>query len=384
MRQTKLNLAATQINGKRYWQVISPRLGGGRNRRTFKDREEAKCYYDLAKVQIQNFGNAAMSISDALRAEAVKCSQMLQPFGKTIADAAHFYVDHLQEMKRSQTVSHVVNELQSACKADGKSVRYLRDLKYRFGRFAEDFGPRHIAEITTADIDRWLRELNLGPVSRNTFRRRLVTLFKFAKTRGWCRTIPAAESARVREVADEVGILTPEELKGLLSVASEETLPYWAIGAFAGLRASEIERLDWSDVNHRHIRVRAKHAKTAARRIVDMQPNLRKWLLPYGSKTGKVAPENLRVKLLADRKRATDAGLLARGWPSNALRHSFASYYLARFDDAPKLALQLGHIGQDIIFRHYREVVTREDAKRYWKIEPAPKSEKIVAFANAA
>ena len=249
MRQTKLNLAATQINGKRYWQVISPRLGGGRNRRTFKDREEAKCYYDLAKVQIQNFGNAAMSISDALRAEAVKCSQMLQPFGKTIADAAHFYVDHLQEMKRSQTVSHVVNELQSACKADGKSVRYLRDLKYRFGRFAEDFGPRHIAEITTADIDRWLRELNLGPVSRNTFRRRLVTLFKFAKTRGWCRTIPAAESARVREVADEVGILTPEELKGLLSVASEETLPYWAIGAFAGLRASEIERLDWSDVN---------------------------------------------------------------------------------------------------------------------------------------
>ena len=101
----------------------------------------------------------------------------------------------------------------------------------------------------------------------------------------------------MREVADEVGILTPEELKGLLSVASEETLPYWAIGAFAGLRASEIERLDWSDVNHRHIRVRAKHAKTAARRIVDMQPNLRKWLLPYGSKTGKVAPENLRVKL---------------------------------------------------------------------------------------
>ena len=137
MRQTKLNLAVTQINGKRYWQVISPRLGGGRNRRTFKNREEAKCYYDLAKAQIQNFGNAAMSISDALRAEAVKCSQMLQPFGKTIADAAHFYVDHLQEMKRSQTVSHVVNELQSACKADGKSVRYLRDLKYRFGRFAK-------------------------------------------------------------------------------------------------------------------------------------------------------------------------------------------------------------------------------------------------------
>ena len=384
MRQTKVKLAATRVNGKRFWQVTTPKLGGGRNRRTFKNHEEAKGYYDLAKAQIQDFGNAAMSITDSLRADAVKCAQLLEPFGKTIADATRFYVDHLEEITRSQTVSHAVNELQSACKADGKSVRYLRDLKYRLGRFAEEFGSRHIAEIATADIDRWLRELSLGPVSRNTFRRRLVTLFKFAKTHGWCRTIPAAESTRVREVSDEVGILTPSELSGLLNVASEETLPYWAIGAFAGLRASEIERLEWADVNIRHIRVRAKHAKTASRRLVDIQPNLRKWLQPYRSKVGKVTPENLRVKLLADRKRAADLGALTRKWPSNALRHSFASYYLARFDDAPKLALQLGHIGQDIIFRHYREVVTRAEASRYWKIEPPQKSSKIVSFAKAA
>src|SRR5262249_44264834 len=159
MRQTKLKLAATLINSKRYWQVTTPKLGGGRNRRTFKSHEEAKGYYDLAKAQIQDFGNAAMSISDALRAEAVKCSQTLQPFGKTIADATEFYVDHLREITSSQTVSHVVSELQSACKADRKSVRYLRDLKYRLGRFAKDFGSRHIAEITTADIDSWLRQL---------------------------------------------------------------------------------------------------------------------------------------------------------------------------------------------------------------------------------
>jgi integrase len=383
MRQTKLKLAATSVNGKRFWQVTAPKLGGGRIRKTFKSRDEAQGYYDLAKAQIQDFGNAAMSISDALRAEAVACSQSLKTFGKTITDATRFYVDHLEQITRSQTVAHAVSELRAACKADGKSVRYLRDLKYRLGRFADDFGTRLIAEITTADIDQWLRELNLGPVSRNTFRRRLVTLFKFAKTRGWCRTIPAAESTRVREVSDEVGILTPKELEGLLAVASQDTVPYWATGAFAGLRASEIERLDWEDVNHRHIRVRAKHAKTASRRLVDIQPNLAKWLLPYRGRTGKVVPENLRVKLLEDRKRAEKAGTLSRKWPSNALRHSFASYYLARFDDAPKLALQLGHIGQDIIFRHYREVVTREDARRYWKIEPARKSSKIVAFKAA-
>jgi len=316
-----------------------------------------------------------MSISDALRTEAVKCSQTLIPFGKTIADATQFYVDHLTEINSSQTVSHAVKALQAACKADGKSVRYLRDLKYRFGRFEQDFGSRQIAGITTTDIDQWLRQLGLGTVSRNTFRRRLVTLFKFAKTSGWCRTVPAAESARVREVSDEVGILTPEELIGLLSVAADEMIPYWTIGAFAGLRASEIERLDWADVNldRRWIKVQAKHAKTAARRLVTIQPNLLKWLLPYRGRKGPVAPENLRFKVLADRKRAEEAGSLTRKWPSNALRHSFASYYLGRFDDAPKLALQLGHVGQDIIFRHYRELVTPADAKRYWKIEPSRK-----------
>jgi len=385
MRQTKLKLAATRINGKRFWQVTAPKLGGGRNRRTFKDREEAKGYYDLAKAQIQDFGTAAMSISDALRSEAVKCSQELEPFSKTIADATRFYVDHLKEISRSQTVSHAITQLRAARKADGNSVRYLRDLKYRLGRFEEDFGSRHIAEITTTDIDQWLRQLGLGSVSRNTFRRRLVTLFKFAKTNGWCRTVPAAESARVREVSDEIGILTPGELSGLLKVASEETVPYWTIGAFAGLRASEIERLDWADVNldQRWIRVRAKHAKTASRRLVDIQPNLLKWLLPYRGRTGKVAPENLRVKLLEDRKRAADAGSLTRKWPSNSLRHSFASYYLARFDNAAKLALQLGHVGQDIIFRHYREVVTRAEAKRYWNIAPS-KDAKVIAFRKAA
>jgi integrase len=386
MRKTTLKLASIHLHGKRFWQVTTPKLGGGRNRRTFKDRSEAQTYYDLAKIQVQNFGAAAMSISDALRAEAVKCSQMLQPFGQTIADATQFYIDHLNAIARSQTVSHAVKEFQSACKADGKSVRYLRDLKYRLGRFSEDFGSRHIAEITTSDIDEWLRQLGLGSVSRNTFRRRLVTLFKFAKTRGWCRSIPAADTARVREVSDEVGILTPNELSGLLKVSSIDTIPYWTIGSFAGLRAAEIERLEWEDVNLDRcwIKVRAKHAKSASRRLVDIQPNLLKWLSPYRGRTGKVVPENLRVKLLEDRKRAAQSGALTRKWPSNALRHSFASYYLARFDNAAKLALQLGHVGQDLIFRHYREVVTRADANRYWNILPETKTAKLVPFVKAA
>jgi hypothetical protein len=70
---------------------------------------------------------------------------------------------------------------------------------------------------------------------------------------------------------------------------------------------------------------------------------------------------------------------LVRG---NAPRHSFASYYLARFDNAAKLASQLGHVGQGLIFRHHREVVTRADANRCWNILPEVKRAKPAFYAK--
>ena len=308
LRTTKLRLTRVTVNGERYWQVIHPGADGSRKRATFKKRGDAQTYYN----ETQKFGTtaAAPKIGRALRADAAKSSAMLEPFGKTLAEAASFYVDHLTAITASRSVLDAANEFQEAVRADGASPRYLLDKKSRLGRFAKDFGSRSIAEIKTKEIDEWLRGLRkktgekLNPVSRNSFRRRLATLFKFSKTQGWCSSVP--ETTRVKEVSGEVGILTPSELAGLLKVAAHDTLPYWCIGAFSGLRACEIARLDWSDVNmeRRSITIRAKVSKTASRRIVDIQPNLLKWLAPYRNCTGKVAPRGLRKKLKGDRERA--------------------------------------------------------------------------------
>jgi integrase len=58
-------------------------------------------------------------------------------------------------------------------------------------------------------------------------------------------------------------------------------------------------------------------------------------------------------------------------WPSNALRHSFASYHLAHFKNAAELVLDMGHTNEQMIFDHYRQLVPPADAARYWKISPA-------------
>lgn len=39
--------------------------------------------------------------------------------------------------------------------------------------------------------------------------------------------------------------------------------------------------------------------------------------------------------------------------------------------DAAKLALELGHTDQELIFRNYRELVKPEQAEKYWNIRPA-------------
>src|SRR4029450_5403864 len=95
-------------------------------------------------------------------------------------------------------------------------------------------------------------------------------------------------------VSEPPGILSVNEAARLLeAAAAPDVLPYIAIGLFAGLRTAELERLDWSEIDFESdlIEVTAAKSKTAQRRFVTLQPNLREWLLPYRKLKGYVAPQ---------------------------------------------------------------------------------------------
>jgi integrase len=181
---------------------------------------------------------------------------------------------------------------------------------------------------------------------------------------------------KAKVTASPPGILSPLQTARLLECASDETLPIYALGAFAGLRHAEIERLQWGHLkwDERLIEVPALASKTASRRLVTMQPNLCAWLNPYRDCSGSIVPPNHFRKMVEDRHRA---GIV--DWPDNALRHSFASYHLARFKDAPALSLEMGHTRPQTVFAHYREVVRPSEAERFWKIVPAVSAERKIA-----
>ncbi|MEI8235186.1 MAG: hypothetical protein WCH57_10945 [Verrucomicrobiota bacterium] len=358
--------------------AVTTYVDGKRQRKFFETKREAESYAQIKEIELLNQGVEGATFSTELRILAQRADALLRPFGKTVLDAAEFYAKHLRTISGSRKVSEVVCELMGARTADGLSADYLTDLKIKYDRFTRDFGERMIASLTTKEISDWLRKLGVGAVSRNTTRSRLATLFSFAKRQGYTPENPIANVERAKEHSEEIGILTVAETARLLECADAETLPYWVIGAFAGLRSAEIERLDWSEVDFDAglIEVKASKAKTASRRLVTMQPNLKAWLAPYRKHRGSVCPIGLRKKLEADRDKAG----LRKDWPNNALRHSFGSYHLAQFKDAAALALQMGN-SPAMIFKHYRELVKPKEAERYWQIKPGTVSEKVVSFS---
>lgn len=382
MRKTATRLTKVRINNRPMFCVTWPKIGTGRNRRFFKEKVEAQTFLESKTIEQKNYGVAGTSFTERQRAEYLECTEKLKPFGVTIRDATNFYLPHLHASNRTCNAAELVDELLKIKAADGASERYLGDLRSRLGQFAAQFNGKAVSEITSTEVDEWLRTLSdsatgrrLAATTRNNFRRVLIVAFNFARERGYCVDNPAKKSAKAKPVETTIGILTVDQTARLLESAPTDLVPYVAIGAFAGLRRAELERLDWREVDLESglIEVTAANAKSARRRFVKIRPNLVQWIKPFALRSGSVTPFNFRE--LLDAARASAA---ITEWPQNALRHSFASYHLSNFHDAAALALELGHTNSQLVFQHYRQLVRPKEAKRYWEIVPAKTSDKIV------
>jgi integrase len=350
-------------------------------RRFFKSERDAKTYVDLRRIALRNEGEQGLILPAEIRVAALRADEQLKPYGKTIDDAVEFYIRHLKTERGSIPARQAVDELIANRRADGLSKVYCGDLRFRLGRFVKSFEDRSVASITTKEIVGWLESLGVGPVTRNTFRRDVRTLFSFAIEHGYCAENPVSKSTKAKEPSREIEVLSVEQAKKLLAKSSPDMLPYWAIGLFAGLRPSENRKLEWSDIDLDDLLITVRASKTGRKRFVRIQANLAQWLEPLRRDEGKVvAPANFRRSYPADR---AAAGLT--DWPTNCMRHSFGSYHVAQFADIPALAVQMGN-SPEIIERHYRKAVRPKEAHRYWALTPETVHESgkvIAAIAHA-
>jgi integrase len=370
MRRPQLRIVEYHHSATAKYVIEGARVNGKRRRYFFATREKAEAELARMKIKQRKEGENALRLSDSLRLMALECAQELQPFGKTLNDATQFYVRYLRDAERSISVSALIEEFISAQIRLNRSQVHLYDLRQRLGRFKEDFGDRAVRTVTTNEVDAWLHELKLSARSVNNFRSRVAVLFSYGLKRGYVERNPLTSIDKIKVVDEAPEIFTPEQMQILLDHAPADLLPALVIGAFAGLRTAELLRLEWDaiDLPRGLINVSASKSKTARRRLIPIAPNLAEWLSPYAGCTGRIYPYSRgwyhhNVDLIREA-----AGLAE--WPNNGLRHSFASYHLAAHQNAPQLALEMGHTTPRMIFDHYRELVTPAEADLFWKIRP--------------
>jgi integrase len=103
-------------------------------------------------------------------------------------------------------------------------------------------------------------------------------------------------------------------------------------------------------------------------------PALTAWLQPFAKSSGPLAIVNFQKR---HREFFRAAGFAK--WKVNGLRHSFATYHLAKWQNAAALAEEMGN-SVGIIREHYRNLALPKDAELYWNIQPE-QPENIVAIA---
>jgi integrase len=381
MRKTSFSLSKCRVHGSTRYCVTAPRADGpGRQRRFFADKTEAKTFLDLKRAEIERHGLRALSLGDQDRANFIWCAEQLRPYSLSVRQAVELLLPQLKAREHGLSVEDAVKRLLESKRAAGLSEPHLRNLAIRLTRFANAHAGRSLASFTLRDVEQWLHALPLSGQTVNHYKAALHSLFGYGVKLGACIANPVAGIDSQKVVRSAPCILSPAQLSALLTACANdgEMLAFIAIGAFAGLRRAEIERLRWEDVNlaRGFVTVGAQNAKTGKRRLVPVCASLRKWLAPVAKTSGPLAP-TMAFRNRFDAVREA-AGLLAK-WEGNELRHSYASYRLAETQNAAQTALELGN-SPTVLEQHYKELTTPEDAARWFAVKPTS-GRNVVSFA---
>ena len=334
--------------GRRLYTVTHYPVAGQRIRQNFADLVTAKLEAHRLAASLQKGDTQVLKLSNRDHGAYVHAVAQIRPTGRSLESAAtefaesikllgnrtslveavRFYVRHHPTSLPKKPIRQVVDEMIAAKKADGLSARYLSDLESRLGRFAKECEGL-LSDLTSRDLKDWLNGLGVGGRGRNNFRAQLVALFNFAKHSGYLPKNQPTEAdslTKAKGSSSPIAIFSPVELSKLLEHADDSLVPYLAIGAFAGLRTAELQRLSWPEIklDQGFIEVTAGKAKTAQRRLVPIQPNLARWLQPYAQPAGEVF-----YLSTINQKAAGFSKKLGIPWPHHGLRHSYASYRLA-------------------------------------------------------
>lgn len=368
-------------SGKRAWRVDIPatRTGDRREQRQFTSKDAACAYATHRLAEIRRVGHHAFLLTASQRQEAAAAFALLAPYAVSLPDAIRLAIRHLLPGKGRIPLAELRERFLAAPgrrrgRLLARRARSLETVRLRTARFVQFAGGCMADEVNPERVKEWMASLTgLSALTRNSYRLAVHAMFTFGMTEGYCVENPVSKVPMFEVEQRTPGILTVEEATSLLHAAeaTEPTLGllgFVTLGLLAGLRRTEILRLDWSAVKweRKMVTVDGTIAKSGSIRNVTLSDNALEWLKLCRARSGKFAPANLNVRFRHLRRHA---GI--EHWQGNALRHSFASYLYDFSQDAALTSAQLGHSsGTRLLFAHYRSLVPLGDGKRFFSIMP--------------
>lgn len=227
-----------------------------------------------------------------------------------------------------------------------------------------------VADIEPAAIRRWIKARSANGNTQAMYYRYARMFFGYLKANRLLSDdpmggVPAPKTKPGRN------ILTPAQMAALLDLnLPDHVRALLLLGGFAGLRTEEVERMDWQHINTKTGQIHVvpgamKDSGGFDQRIVDFTEPLKRRKAWFAKQKGKIVP--VASETLHTHRRQACAPVLAE-WPDNCLRHSFATYHLARAKNAGLTAYQMGHTSSAMVQRVYAVPAALADWQAWWKI----------------
>ena len=319
--------------------------------------------------------------------------------GKSLMDVVNEHIKHENTSNRVTSLSACIKEFRDCKEAEGLSEASLQAYKSKLNVFSNSFDGWDVSDFTAEIILEWFDEYRThkqvkgaahgtfakgcekpSTTTKNSIRQRLKTFFDYAVKRNYCIQNPFVDIPKFKAARNESSEIRHYSLKeaiGLLVNCPQRHLAAMGIALFAGIRRSELCRLNWDNVSieRKVIVMTSEITKTNRRRVIPIQDNLLSILEPLANTKGQIV--NTEETWNNDRKTAHE--LAGVELLNNGLRKTFITNRLA-VANKWVTAEEAGN-SPDIIEAYYKGLVSKEEGESYFSISLKEKAN-IVNIAS--
>jgi integrase len=368
-------------NGKKLkkYRADAGMVLGKRTQSFFDKQKDAEVWLKQQEKIKRDARLGIRRITSAREQVAAMAFEMLEKHGledEAILDAVKRYCSIAAPHKKT-SLKEAITAFERDLEFGNRSPVYITQIGRQLARFQRSFEGNDLHEISGDQVRDWLEANCETAANRANRRRELRVFFSWCRKQGLITDNPVDRVPRVTVESGKPDILTVNQVKSALKHLEDVDRGLFAVSVFAGLRPSEAEALQWEHVKLDRGFLEVVRSKTRDRRNVALSTNLVAWLKPLERDSGPIFGGHTRrwrdrvQKAIANPDVANVEAEPLPTWPQDVLRHTYGSYHLEKHHNAAETAHQMGHQGNPrMLFNHYRDLVTPEDATAFWEIMP--------------